>query len=384
MSRSKKIYYITNSRIPTEKAHGFQISKVCESFARKGASVELIVPRRLNPIKEDLYTFYDIDNNFKIRKLPVIDLVYLGKIGFWIETITFSLSVLLFLRIPKDSIIYSRDYVSSFFLRWQKNVMAIEIHDEIKKGFIWEKVLNRTNLIISTNKLKKDKIVSDFDLPSEKIIVFPNGVDLSNYENLPDKSALRKELDLPEHDFLIGYVGKFLTMGKEKGVSTIIESLIHLDSKIKAVFVGGEESQVVKYKEQAKDLGVLDRCIFKNEKFKPNKMTPRYLKAFDVLLMPFPRIRHYEFAMSPIKMFEYMASDRPIIASKFPSIMEILNKNNSVLIESIDNKTLAEAIGKLANDADLSEQLASRAFSDVKRYTWNKRAEGILNSLENI
>ena len=49
-----KLIYIANSRIPTEKAHGFQIAKMCESFSRAGAETELWLPSRINTIKENI------------------------------------------------------------------------------------------------------------------------------------------------------------------------------------------------------------------------------------------------------------------------------------------------------------------------------------------
>ena len=53
-----KLYYIANARIPTEKAHGVQIMKMCEAFVDAGHEVKLIVPKRKNPIQEDPFAYY--------------------------------------------------------------------------------------------------------------------------------------------------------------------------------------------------------------------------------------------------------------------------------------------------------------------------------------
>ena len=55
-----KILYIANARIPTEKAHGFQICKMCEQLSLQGAEVELIVPKRKNKITQDVFQYYDL------------------------------------------------------------------------------------------------------------------------------------------------------------------------------------------------------------------------------------------------------------------------------------------------------------------------------------
>jgi len=68
-----KIIYITNSRIPTTKAQGFQIMKMCEAFSSAGGEVELWVPRRFNPIKESPFRYYEIREIFSIKKIAVFD-----------------------------------------------------------------------------------------------------------------------------------------------------------------------------------------------------------------------------------------------------------------------------------------------------------------------
>ena len=77
-----KILYVTEARLPTEKAHGIQISKTCEALSRAGADVTLIHPWRLQ-VNEDLkdkdaWTVYGIERNFSIVTLPCIDLLWLG------------------------------------------------------------------------------------------------------------------------------------------------------------------------------------------------------------------------------------------------------------------------------------------------------------------
>jgi glycosyltransferase involved in cell wall biosynthesis len=104
-----------------------------------------------------------------------------------------------------------------------------------------------------------------------------------------------------------------------------------------------------------------------------------YQKAGDILLMPFPDIEHYAFYMSPLKMFEYMASRRPIVASDLPSIREILNENNAVLVKPGDCRDLAVNLRKVIIDKALGDNLAQQAFKDAQEYSWEKRAAKILD-----
>ena len=77
--------YIANARIPTEKAHGIQIMKMCEAFASLGIDVELVVPWRFNSIHVDSFEYYGVKRVFKIVKIPSLDLTAFGKIGFLIQ-----------------------------------------------------------------------------------------------------------------------------------------------------------------------------------------------------------------------------------------------------------------------------------------------------------
>lgn len=102
-------------------------------------------------------------------------------------------------------------------------------------------------------------------------------------------------------------------------------------------------------------------------------------QAASILLMPFPRKAHYEYFMTPLKMFEYMAAGRPIIASNLPSIKEILTEDNAIFCEPGDPADLAQKISLVLTDKTLAQNMASQAREDVENYTWRKRAEKIMN-----
>jgi glycosyltransferase involved in cell wall biosynthesis len=85
---------------------------------------------------------------------------------------------------------------------------------------------------------------------------------------------------------------------------------------------------------------------------------------------------------SPMKLFEYMASGRPIVASDLPSLREVLaHEHNALLAPADDAEALAAALRRLLADPVLSSRLADRALADVEHYTWRGRTAGILNFL---
>jgi glycosyltransferase involved in cell wall biosynthesis len=170
-------------------------------------------------------------------------------------------------------------------------------------------------------------------------------------------------------------------MGFEKGIKDILKALKKLsDENILFLAVGGNEKEVDFYKLMAQNLGVESQVLFfgRQEQAK----LALFQKAADILLMPFPKIAHYEYFMTPLKMFEYMAAERPIIASNLPSIKEILNEQNCFFCEPEDSEGLAKKIKQVFEDPVLVEKISCQAFQDVSQYAWNRRASKILAFIE--
>ena len=106
------------------------------------------------------------------------------------------------------------------------------------------------------------------------------------------------------------------------------------------------------------------------------------MKAADVLVIPFPNKPHYAFYASPLKLFEYMASGRPIIASDLPALREVLNDKNALFFRPEDTTDLARAVKMLKSSPMLGYHLSRQALADVKEYTWGKRAKKILEFIK--
>ena len=114
------------------------------------------------------------------------------------------------------------------------------------------------------------------------------------------------------------------------------------------------------------------------------KKIGNFQKACDILLMPFPWCEHYAYYMSPLKMFEYMASQRPIIASDLPSIREVLDEKNCLFCKPDNADDLAEKINFLVVKDNFGRSIAAEAYNKVKDYTWAKRAKNILEFINKL
>jgi glycosyltransferase involved in cell wall biosynthesis len=123
----------------------------------------------------------------------------------------------------------------------------------------------------------------------------------------------------------------------------------------------------------------LDRNRFYFHDLVPVSEVPAYLAACDIVAMPFPWTPHYAYHMSPLKMFEYMAAEKPILATQLPSVMEVLvDGKNAVLVEPDNPKALAQGIRRIMEDKEFSRRISAQARQDVLAYTWEERAQKIL------
>lgn len=378
-----KLIYIANIRLPTEKAHGIQIMKMCEAFSSLGKDVTLVVPIRLNAIKENPFKYYDVKQNFNIIHVPSIDLVRFGSVGFWIQSLSFLLSTFFYAVFKRDVVFYTRDeLIAGIFPIFGKKVVW-ETHTR-KNNLITSRALRCVHSIVALTQASKDYYVHEFKTSQEKILVAPDAVDIDSFSFKQTKKEIRLELGLPIDNKIVGYIGKYKTMGESKGVDEIIEAFarVEKDAPDALVMVAGLNEEEISQVENICDKNNVSRekrILIPHIKF---SLIPKYLKAYDVLVMNYPNTDHYARFMSPLKLFEYMASSVPIITTDLPSIREILNEQNALIIKENDSRGLSNGLLYLLKNDSFSASIAEQAYKDVHQYTWRKRAATVLSLMK--
>jgi glycosyltransferase involved in cell wall biosynthesis len=379
-----KLIYIVNARIPTEKAHGIQIMKMCEAFVDANNAnqdtniankidVELVVPQRRNNIIKDPFEYYGIEKKFKITKLPCLDLIPLGlgAFGFYVQQFSFSFAAAAYSLFKKNVVFYSRDILPCFFLGLLGKGFFLELHRLSKKEkLFYSFVFKRAKGIISTNNFKAEYIKNNYKISGKKILVYPNGFDQSLFDITLDKNSLREQLSLFNNKPIIMYTGHLYGW---KGAHVLAQAA-KLITEANFYFIGGTDSDIADFKKKysGENLFFLGR--------KPFYEIPKYQKAADVLVLPnSAESEESRNDTSPIKLFEYMASGRPIVASDLPSIREILNNANSLLVEPDDPEELSDGIKKILEDKGPPERIANQALIDSREYTWKNRARKIID-----
>jgi glycosyltransferase involved in cell wall biosynthesis len=381
---NKKIIYISHWRIPSEKTMSPLIMKTCEGLADSGFEVELWLPWRRNPSFRGIETFkyHGVKNNFLIKRLPALDGVVLmpNKTGFYLLVASFNISVFfyaLFRGIIKSAVFYAHDTRDAILLILFKPKIFFEIHDFYKSSvdFINKLGFSRASGLIVTNKYKMEKINKEYGIPLEKMLHQPNAVDVEKFSPNISKEEARKKLDLSKDKKIVLYTGHLFGW---KGVDILLELAKYLPEDQVVYFVGGTNEDIADFKNKKDKLGIGDNVIIAGRK--PHDEIPLWQRAADVLVLPnTAKEEASKYETSPVKLFEYMASGTPMVASDLPSIRNVVNENMVWFFEADNAGNLSQVIQESMNNEKESRDKAVNAKKEVKKYTWENRSRSIIN-----
>lgn len=388
MQKPLRILYVGNNRLPSEKADSLYVMKLCEAFAGQGVDVSLLAPRRVNQIARDPFAYYGVRRIFAIQKVFSLDFLFLSrapflfmKFFFLAQAVTFGFFAARFVRkwsAGKNggAVIVHEPYTLFFlsFMRWTQNPIAYDLHIGAKKNFFWWRVLSvPTRFFVLTSFIREN--IRSFGV-SAPIAVSPDAVDLEVFGRPCEKKHARETLNLPADSFLCVYAGHLYAW---KGIGTILDAAKLLPQDVLLYLVGGTDADISNLKFQILNLKITNITIVGR---KPYAEIPLWLCAADVLLLPNSAreaiSREYT---SPMKMFEYMASNRPIVASRLPSLTEILNDENAELVEADNPGAFAEGILRLKNDSERWRRIAEQARKNVVSYTWDAKSKAMLSAI---
>lgn len=376
--KSKQMFLIFHGRFPSEKAASLFAGKSAEAFAKEGVDVTLVVPRRLGRIKADPYQYFSLEKNFKIKYLPTIDLFsipFLKRFAFRVSLIFFSFTTLGFIfgagKI-KYSIIYSNETLPLMFLSFFSKNCFYEMHDfPEKKKYFYKDLFGRVKGIIVHNRWKMENIKSEFKVPEEKLFYEPNAVDLVDFDIDISKEEAREKLGLPKDKKIVVYTGHLYGW---KGTDTLAKASKLLNDVL-VYFVGGTSEDIDRYQDKYESHNI----VFAGNK--KHSEIPLWQKSADLLVIPnSAREPIGKFYTSPMKLFEYMASRVPILASRVPAIEELVDDNSAFFFEPDNEEDLKNKI-EIALGENSREHKATSAYNKVLEFTWQKRAGRIIKFL---
>ncbi len=373
-----KILYISRSRIPSDQANCVQVLKMCAGFAAY-AEVELAAPyfREDARRRDTLPERFALARPFTVRWLPY---PHWGK-RFAVRG--FALAATAYAKARGYRLAYTRDPWAAYWLARSGIRTGFELHDlkEDRRYPIWQTLVsdrtmspNLRGVFCITRQLLEDSIAAG--ARPDLLRVAPDGVDLQRFQKPISRGEARTALGLPDQVPWIVHAGHIY---EGRGAEELVQALAKIPAA-RLLFAGGKPADVERVRAFALEQGLADRVRF--EGMVPNGRIPLYLWAADVLAMPYTSRTPIMGSISPMKMFEYMAAQRPIVSTDFPTLREVLHDGENAVLAAPDSPAaLAAGIRRLLDDPGWGGKIARRARQDVEQYTWERRAENILGLL---
>lgn len=146
------ITYITNVRIPTSRAAGYAVMKMCEAFSRVGDKVTLYIPNKSDSDNiGDPFSYYKVENIFKIDKVPCTDFLSktmnFGKLFYWVDMGTFLLSLFFKRKKIVGNVVYTRDFLVPIVFS-KKDFICLELHDIPANKFLFRFAIKKPKIFL--------------------------------------------------------------------------------------------------------------------------------------------------------------------------------------------------------------------------------------------
>ncbi len=385
-----RIAYIARMRMPTERAHGIQIMRMCEALASRGADVTLYYSnRRQVPSMRgvDPFDYYEVERNFEIKPIPIIDLIPVQRVVpsrvlgpmFALANALFGLAGVLWTGRARADVYYTRHWFAAWWLTRFRRPTILELHrtdpQHMSRRVRW--LLRRLSYHPSmravttiSESLKEELVLAGF--AEEKLITLRDAVDLRAYAQPMSRADARKQTGLPEDRPLVVYTGSLLP---NRGVDVLVRSAPEL-AESEVVLVGGPPDEQAAMVREAKRVGATNIRFI--DQVHPSQV-PVYQQAADVLALPQLDPQGH----SPLKLAEYMAAGRPIVASDLLPLREVLaDGETAVLVPPGDPESLAKGIQRVLSDHEFAERLAGAAQQEVREWTWERRAAAVIDLVD--
>lgn len=369
-----KIAYVSNSVVPSRAANSIQVAKNCEAFAKLGHDVTLLVPKRdiEDSSVEEIYQYYDVDPCFEIEKVPRPNLSSAG---------TFIVNCQIGRKASQmePDLVYGRSTIACYVASRHGVPTIFESHAPMTQSR-FGRVKNRFFSRMSQHSNFERLVVISEPLREYYSDQYPHlADDIVVAHNCAKPVGNIQAVDLKRSDdrLQVGYIGNLY---EGRGM-TVIAELARRVSDVDFHIVGGKPEDIARWREE---LTEIENITFHG--FVPQNELDTYRLAFDVFLAPYQWDLETQAGyntvqwMSPLKIVEYMAAGRAIVASDLPTLRETLTDQETALLCDPENASeWVRAVERLRDNTAFRERLGNQAQAEFEaKYTLEKRAKTVL------
>lgn len=378
------ILYFADIRFPLERANGIQTMETCYALAERGHDVTLAVRPDTRSPARDPFEYYGLakDRRLRIEHAPVAGPATARRIGYLAFAIGRALGR------SRADIIMTRDLgLASALVRVPRALRAPVVYES--HGYAPDVAAALPELVATATPPSRAK-VKRLTAREAQVWQAADGyvtITVGLAEELTTRFGRRRHLAAipdgvrlkpgtidvePPAGNIVAYAGHLYAW---KGVDVLLEALVRVP-EARGLIVGGHgaEPDLARTRTLAEQLGIADRVTFTGL-VEPERVR-EFLRQASVLVLPNQASAISTRFTSPLKLFEYMAAGRPIVASDLPSIREVLHDRvDALLVAPGDARALGDAIHWLLADRGLARRLAAAAATAAPQYGWDRRAE---------
>ncbi|MFT4577890.1 MAG: glycosyltransferase involved in cell wall biosynthesis [Nitrospinales bacterium] len=382
-----RIFYFARIDIEGNDAGARHVLETCKQFASNGHETVLFIP--------DLGA---------TRKIPGVSIVKVPVLIRNPAFTYFSFHAVLFLYLlyycltNKPDAIYTRQQSLEWWATWLKVIFrfryAIEVNGlpliELKMSQASGWITSVTRImewicyrfpdfwVVPTTHIR-DFLCKEYSLDPKLFLVVSNGADENIFYPM-DQSSCRDQLGLSANAKYLLFMGGFKRWHGILELIEIMPDLIDSNLNIKLLLVGeGELTAGLRVRVDA--LGIKDNVIFCGRR--PLAEMPEFINAADICLAPFFDERSPHTGLSPLKLFEYMACGKPVIASALGGLDKIFQAHDmGEVVSSTDPKVWTATVLSLLNNPERMRSCGENGRRAVlEKFNWKTISENILNHL---
>lgn len=241
---------------------------------------------------------------------------------------------------------------------------------------IERRVWSQAHLLLAVSESLRG-FLKEAGVAVERVRILSNAADTRLFRPDVDGEPVRRQFNLNRR-FVVGFVGTFKPWHGVDLLVSAFRDLYKVDPSAHLLLIGDGPLRP-SLEDYVWKTGLKEAVTFAGRV--AHQDIPRYLAAVDVAVAPYPTLD--EFYYSPLKLFEYMAAGRAVVASRGGQVAQIIEEGNTgVLFDPGDRAGLVECLRQLRNDPARREELGRRASAACRGYTWSQNAACVIDWVE--